>query len=71
MLGGMIEMTEIKREKLDLTHQRVRELMDDYINHAKARGFEIKNFEGLNGYCNLMEKVLQIEWAINIGEKND
>ena len=62
-------MTEIKREKLDLTHQRVRELMDDYINHAKAKGFEINNLEGLNGYCHLMEKVLQIEWAINIGEK--
>lgn len=44
-----------------LNHEEIRKEMDNYLNHAEARGFEIKGYGNMTAYCHLLHEIITIE----------
>lgn len=58
---GGLKMTE-KTYKIKINHEELRREMDNYINHAEAKGFKLDGYAGLQGYCHLLDIVMRIEF---------
>ena len=52
-------------------HETIRREMDNYINHAKANGVKISHYGDFQGYCNLLNQVINIEYANKKIENGD
>ena len=51
-----------KTYKIHIDHVELRREVDNYLNHAKANGFDFKGYGALSSYVQLVELVMRIEF---------
>ena len=54
-------MTEKESYEVKLVHEDSRREIENYINQAKALGFNVEGYGNLQGYVSLISVVAQIE----------
>ena len=54
-----------------IIHEKIRREMDNYINHAKSKGFTTEGYGNFQSYCHLLHEVLIIHLENNKIEKEE